>query len=153
VANGHAFDTATVGDKTFHVASADAAGHDASLDQHYSVTFPFRGFLFPVQNAPVLNKAFAGLPVLLRFSLTGNRGLGIIAAGYPQSKGITCPAGATVVGTPETTTYQPGLLYIKLIDQYIYVLKTDKTWAGTCRSVTMKLTDGTEHVANFKFFK
>ncbi len=31
-------------------------------------------------------------------------------------------------------------------------MKTEKTWAGTCRSVTMKLTDGTEHIANFKFF-
>jgi len=35
--------------------------------------------------------------------------------------------------------------------QYNYVWKTDKSWAGTCRQLVVKLIDGTIHYANFKF--
>ena len=36
-------------------------------------------------------------------------------------------------------------------DQYSYVWKTDSAWAGTCRQLTIGLTDGTYYRANFKF--
>ena len=35
--------------------------------------------------------------------------------------------------------------------QYIYVWKTNKAWAGTCRQLVVKLTDGNEHRATFRF--
>jgi len=38
-------------------------------------------------------------------------------------------------------------------DQYTYVWKTDKTWAGTCRALVVKLADGTAHTADFQFIK
>jgi hypothetical protein len=41
--------------------------------------------------------------------------------------------------------YDPGA------DQYIYVWKTDKSWANTCRQFQLMLNDGTLHTANFKF--
>jgi hypothetical protein len=31
------------------------------------------------------------------------------------------------------------------------VWKTDKGWAGTCRQLIIRLSDGTTHLANFKF--
>jgi hypothetical protein len=34
---------------------------------------------------------------------------------------------------------------------YTYVWKTDKSWAGTCRQLTVRVNDGTDHLANFKF--
>jgi hypothetical protein len=46
-----------------------------------------------------------------------------------------------------------SLNYDSSIDQYDYVWKTDKSWAGTCRQLVVKLTDGTSHWANFKFTK
>jgi hypothetical protein len=36
---------------------------------------------------------------------------------------------------------------------YIYSWKTDKAWAGTCRSLSLKLIDGTTHLAYFTFTK
>lgn len=36
-------------------------------------------------------------------------------------------------------------------DTYSYVWKTDKAWAGTCRTFDLRLTDGTDHYASFKF--
>jgi len=35
--------------------------------------------------------------------------------------------------------------------QYTYVWKTEKAWAGQCRVLSLELTDGTEHLAAFKF--
>jgi hypothetical protein len=37
------------------------------------------------------------------------------------------------------------------IGQYIYVWKTDKAWANTCRRLDVQLRDGTTHSAKFKF--
>ena len=34
---------------------------------------------------------------------------------------------------------------------YAYSWKTDPSWAGTCRLLTVKLKDGTNHVAFFHF--
>jgi hypothetical protein len=36
---------------------------------------------------------------------------------------------------------------------YTYVWKTDKTWANTCRRLTVRLSDGTDHWADFRFTK
>jgi hypothetical protein len=44
-----------------------------------------------------------------------------------------------------------SLNYDATADQYIYVWKTDKAWANSCRQLRVKLADGTLHVANFKF--
>ena len=33
------------------------------------------------------------------------------------------------------------------------VWKTENSWAGSCRMLTVKLTDGTEHTAYFTFSK
>lgn len=46
-----------------------------------------------------------------------------------------------------------SLNYDPLIDQYNYVWKTEKAWANTCRKLTVKLIDNTEHVAYFNFTK
>jgi len=43
------------------------------------------------------------------------------------------------------------LSYDSSLNQYNYVWKTDKAWAGTCRVFSMKLIDGTTHTALFNF--
>ncbi len=44
-----------------------------------------------------------------------------------------------------TLTYDPGT------GLYQYVWKTDSTWAGTCRKMTLTLQDGTADTALFRF--
>ena len=51
----------------------------------------------------------------------------------------------------ETSTAQTGLSYDAKSNQYVYVWKTDKRWAGNCRELVLKLVDDTEHRAYFKF--
>jgi hypothetical protein len=65
---------------------------------------------------------------------------------------IACDSGAALDDIEETAN--PGsssLSYSSGSDQYNYVWKTSKAWAGTCRMITLKLIDGTEHVAYFQF--
>jgi class 3 adenylate cyclase len=113
------------------------------------------GFLFPVKNPPVLNVAVAGDLMPIRFSLGGNRGLNILAPGSPAVTTIPCPTGATLNNVPALSPVPKDLLiYIPPpINQYLFVWKTTKSWVNTCRSVTLKLVDGTTHVAIFKFKK
>ena len=46
-----------------------------------------------------------------------------------------------------------SLSYDPAVDQYVYVWKSDKAWAGTCRRLDVTLKDGTQHIANFRFTK
>jgi hypothetical protein len=45
------------------------------------------------------------------------------------------------------------LAYDPVTDTYNYVWKTNKAWAGTCRTFTLTLNDGTAHTAAFQFTK
>ena len=51
------------------------------------------------------------------------------------------------------TAGSSSLRYDSASGQYVYVWKTDKACAGTCRLFTLKLVDGTVHEAQFKFLR
>jgi hypothetical protein len=117
-------------------------------------TYKFTGFFQPVDNLPTVNTVNAGRAVPVKFSLGGNQGLNILAAGYPLTTQIACNTLATLDQIEQTVTAgSSGLSYDATSDQYTYVWKTDKSWAGSCRQLTVKLNDGTSHQANFEFRK
>ncbi len=114
--------------------------------------YSFTGFFPPIDNLPVYNIVKAGQASPVKFSLPGNQGLDIFAAGYPTSGTIACISTAlddfieqTATAGNSSLSYDPGA------DQYVYVWKTDKAWANTCRQLVVKLKDGSYHRANFKF--
>jgi hypothetical protein len=116
--------------------------------------FSFTGFFSPVDNAPVVNSVKAGAAIPVKFSLGGNQGLDIFPSGFPASQQIACDNSATLEPVEETVSAgQSGLTYDASVDEYIYVWKTQKSWAQTCRQFVLWLTDGSLHVANFKFGK
>ena len=49
-----------------------------------TVTYSWSGFFNPVDSPPVLDVAQAGSAIPVKFSLGGNMGLQIFAAGYPK---------------------------------------------------------------------
>ena len=120
----------------------------------YSVVYDWSGFFQPVDNLPMLNTVKAGSAVPVKFSLNGNRGLDIMAAGYPTSNVAACeaPAGDDAIEST-LTAGSSSLSFDAAADQYVYVWKTEKTWAGQCRQLRVKLADGTVHAANFKLLK
>ena len=110
----------------------------------------FSGFFSPIDNLPAWNSNKAGSAIPVKFSLGGNKGLNLFAAGFPQSVQIACDTGA-VIGNPVATENPGGSRMSYGGGQYNYVWKTDKSWGGTCRQLVVKLIDGTTQTANFKF--
>ena len=117
-------------------------------DADFAITWPFTGFFPPIAGPPALNPATAGSAIPVKFSLGGDRGLDILADGYPVSVQIDCTTGAPIGSAAETRSDE-GLTFAS--GQYKYVWKTEPAWAGTCRELRVLLVDGTMHAARFRF--
>jgi len=144
--------TFSVGDSVVSATATDAAGNSSSCQFTVSVQYIFTGFFPPISNLPTLNSVNAGRSIPIKFSLSGNKGLDIFAAGSPASGVIPCNSTDPVVDvTPADTAGSSTLTYDASSDTYQYVWKTDPAWAGTCRQLVIQLNDGTTHRADFKF--
>ncbi|HEY6231816.1 MAG TPA: PxKF domain-containing protein, partial [Pyrinomonadaceae bacterium] len=149
IASGSTF---SVGTTPITVNATDAHGNSSSCSFNVTVLYNFTGFFAPVDNLPILNVVNAGRAIPVKFSLSGNKGLNIFAAGSPSTVSINCDGSAPQSDIEETVNAgSSSLSYTSGSDQYVYVWKTDSSWAGTCRQLVVKLNDGTEHKANFKF--
>jgi len=145
-------ETASVGSRSVTFTAVDNAGNSASATCSYQVIFDWAGFFQPATNPPVLDQVKAGQAIPMKFSLAGNQGLDILAAGSPASQQIACDSSAPVDDIEQTVTAgNSSLSYDPASDQYTYVWKTGKAWTGTCRQLIVALADGTEQRANFKF--
>jgi len=91
-----------------------------------------------------------GSAVPVKFALGGNYGLNVLASGSPASSAYTCGGGAEDAIEETVAAGASGLTYDATARQYVYVWKTDKAWAGTCRKLTVNLKDGTSKQALFK---
>lgn len=120
----------------------------------YEVHFPFGGLTGPVSAPPTINQVNGGSAVPVQFSLDGDRGLEIVAAGSPTSRPVACDPGAPQDAVEETVdTVGPALSYDAATDTYSLRWKTDRAWNGTCRQLTIELVDGSRHTALFRFGK
>jgi hypothetical protein len=150
VADGANIST-TPGAHSFTVTASDNAGNTATLTHNYDAHYAFSGFFHPIDNLPTVNRVKAGSAIPVKFSLGGNQGLSIFAAGYPNVTLYQCDASPedeielTVNAGNSSLSYDPGN------NQYIYVWKTQKPWGGSCGLLTVKLNDDTIHTAKFDF--
>jgi Domain of unknown function DUF11/Peptidase family C25 len=150
VPSGTPLPTNSVGIKTLSVTGTDFVGHTGpTATRQYQVVWVFDGFFPPVDNPPVLNTVSAGQAIPVKFSLGGDFGLGILAAGSPSSTKVECSDTEVPDEIETTTTSSSGLSFGG--GQYTYVWRTEKSWKGQCRRFTLKLIDGTTHAADFKF--
>jgi Right handed beta helix region len=118
----------------------------------FEQTYAWAGFFQPIDNLPTLNSVKAGSGVPVKFSLGGDFGLNIFAAGYPKSQTVACTSGAPTDDVEQTVSAgASSLQYDAATGQYSYTWKTEKSWAGTCRQLIVRLSDGTEHMAGFTF--
>ncbi|HKP46810.1 MAG TPA: PxKF domain-containing protein [Pyrinomonadaceae bacterium] len=141
-----------VGTTTVNATADDGAGHISHCSFTVTVQYNFAGFFQPVDNLPVLNIVQAGRAIPVKFSLSGNKGLGIFAPGSPSSGPIPCNSSDPATDLEQTVTAGgSSLSYDPSSDQYIYVWKTEAGWAGTCRQLVVQLNDGSIYRANFKF--
>ncbi|WP_406191799.1 Ig-like domain-containing protein [Streptomyces sp. NBC_01017] len=139
------------GDNAFTAAYQGDSTHNGSAGEivqrvQYATSDPF--FLSPIDpDAVNLLKASQAVPV--KFTLDGNQGMNVIAAGYPRYTRTACTGGEPTDLTDETTTSQAGLTYDN--GTYSYVWKTKKDWAGQCGTLNIKLADNTTHTIQVRF--
>ena len=146
VTPGAFVDTSSVGSRTFTVSATDRAQNSASASSSYRVVYDFSGFSPPVASYPTVNAVKAGEGIPLKFSLHGNRGSDILAAGSPTWAPCDPSSGGATAATG-TLSYNASL------DRYTFLAATSKSWAGTCADLTVTLRDGTTHQARFAFVK
>jgi hypothetical protein len=152
--------TATVSVQIHDDGGTANGGDDTSAVQTFTidVNYNFAGFRSPVDNLPTWNTVKAGSSIPVKFSLSGYKGMNIFAlngvpVSAPSSAKINCDTGDADALEEVGTAGSSGLNYDSTIDQYNYLWKSDKGWGGTCRLLTVELTDGTTHQAKFKFLK
>ena len=135
-------------------ATDNAGNAAADVTATYTVEYDWDGYFRPIDNPTTVNVAKAGSAIPVKFSLSGDQSLNIFGAGSPSSHKIDCSSQADLDNIEQTVNAGgSSLSYDATADQYNYVWKTDKAWAGTCRMLTVTLNDGTTHTALFKFTK
>jgi uncharacterized repeat protein (TIGR01451 family) len=146
-------DTNTVGFYALTYTVQDPTGHtDTEVRTVEVLPYNFTGFFAPIDNLPIVNEMKGGAAAPVKFSLGGNQGLNILAAGSPNSVQINCSTGDPIADVEETETAgESSLSYDAGSDRYKYVWKTEKAWKNTCRQLNVVLRDGTVHSAKFKF--
>jgi hypothetical protein len=133
-------------------ATASDGTNTSNCSFTVTVLYNFAGFFPPISNLPVVNVVNAGRAIPVKFSLSGYKGLNIFAPNSPASGQIVCNSSDPAVTLEDTTTAGgSSLSYDAGADQYIYVWKTDASWAGTCRQLVVQLNDGSIHRADFRF--
>ncbi|WP_109506946.1 ExeM/NucH family extracellular endonuclease [Nocardioides speluncae] len=137
--------------RTIAVRVTDDEGFTATDTAMVEVVWDFSGFFPPVLNLPDVNSVKSGSSVAVKFSLGGNQGLSIFAAGSPASMPIDCTTGAPLGSAqPIALAGNSGLVYSASTDTYMLSWKTAKNWTG-CRRLSVTLADGTVHQADFRF--
>jgi hypothetical protein len=137
-------DTSSVGAHTFRVDARDSSGNAASLVRTYSVVYDFDGFFSPLAPQPTVSTLKAGDDVPVKFSLNGYQGLDVFAA--PPAWKPGCPSRSTDSSRAfGTLSYKPS------VDRYVFLWKTDPSWAGSCRELIVTLGDGTIRHAGVRF--
>jgi hypothetical protein len=154
---GAVIDESTI---TLHFVDGQRGDNDLSANGQIvdpgapgALHYNFTGFFEPVEDEGIVNIVNAGRSIPIKFSLDGYQGLDIFYLDYPSSilVGAACsganviPEAATVTASNSSLSYDPGT------DQYTYVWKTEKGWAGSCRQLNIKLKDGSIHMAWFEF--
>jgi hypothetical protein len=155
VADGGLVDTGSVGRHEFTVAASDHAGNGATATSRFRVVYDFDAFLWPVRNRPRVNTWLAGVPVPIRFELGGNQGLDVIEDGWPQVAVVGCDFAAEPErGEPaKHPRWFRELVYRKRKKRYVFLWRTERDWAGSCRQFMLKLKDGTVRRADFRFVR
>ena len=107
-----------------------------------------------IEKLKTLGERSPGVEFLRSEVFSGDHGLAIFAAGYPIAEKIACTGGTPQDAIEETVLVgSSSLSYDAASDTYTFVWKTNTAWANTCRQLNVRLNDGTEHKANFKFVR
>ena len=140
-----------IGACTVNASQSGDAAYTATQSQiTITAQWPFTGFV-GLAAEPAVNVVRAGSSVPLAFSLGGNRGLNILAAGSPTVAPYVCggtpPAPGSGIALP--LAKNGALAYSTKSGQYTITYKPEKR-EQSCRLVSIRLADGTIRTVRFQ---
>ena len=121
---------------------------------HINVNYTFVGFLQPIDNLPTLNSVKAGQTIPIKWQLKDAAGnlindLGSLAPNGLPPEPLHC--GSAPVDVIEELSAPGSTVFRFDGTQFIYNWQTTKSWAGGCRTLQVRLSDGTSYYAQFTF--
>ena len=141
--DGSAIDTSRPGIVTFTGRAADAAGNTSALTHTYVV---FKDWGGKLALAPAMNEVQSGSAVPIWFNL-GDTVATTQSVTSPTSTPIDCtslsPTGPTVPASVSPTGAKASN------GRVMYVWKTDRAWAGSCRAFTLGIAAPTTLYLHF----
>ena len=141
------FKTANHVDTLYAPTAYRSSDHDPLVVGLDLLDYDFDGFLPPV-DVSELNVVTAGSTIPIRFTLGNATGLDVLFAN-PVSRQFDCATGEPIDGWDATNAIA-GLTNDDP-PHYTYDWKSEKGWAGTCRTFELVLDDGHHQQANFQF--
>jgi hypothetical protein len=108
-----------------------------------------------VKNPPTVNVMKAGWIAPLRWSLLDSNGKVVSDRSTfksVSSRAVSCQSGAPSATVGESSSGgSTGLFYNPITKKFVYLWKTSSGWKGTCRVMTLELSDGQTQEAMFRF--
>ena len=145
--------TNAVGSRTASgVAVVDQAGNSLTPSCPYNVRYKVDGFFEPT-TMNMVNRADVNKVIPIKWRLTDFAGAAVTDGSSFRnltSASVTCPSGTiddieSYVSQASTSPQHTGS------GNWQYNWKTEKSWAGKCRTLTVELKDGSQLAATFKF--
>jgi hypothetical protein len=144
-------DTSRVGARSATLTGRDRAGNAKTVRCGYAVTYVFKGFLAPVDNAGILNVVAAGAAVPLRWQLTDSRGRRVTNIAYARVTTASLACGSRREDELEETAPAGSALRNLRDGSYELAWRSSTALAGSCRALRLDLGEGVVRPALFRF--
>lgn len=143
--------TAQVGPATAELEGQDRAGRSTTIECGYQVHYWFVGFASPVDtDATNVTRAGATIPVKWRLLDAHGNPVTTLTSVNVTAATQTCDLGQTEDLIEETAAGGAGLQNHG-DGYYQFNWQTPKSYAASCKHLTVQLGDGVAHTADFRF--
>ena len=143
---------------TYSITAGSSVPYYPATDvsQTFNIAYNFSGFSQPVDNVPTLNTANSGQAIPLKFRITDAYGNPVtdLTNVAVTAVSLSCPLGTTSDQVDEYASGSSGLLN-QGDGYYQFNWKTPKTYAKSCKTMSLDLGEGLgmERTALFQFTK
>ena len=150
-----AVSTGTVGtNQTVACRATDNAGNAASATASYAVRYQFVGFSAPVDGGQVLNVAKGGQTIPLKWQLLDAHNVPVttLSGATVTVANLPCAVGTSADQLGESATGASGLQNLGG-GYYQLNWQAQKSYAGSCKTLQLNLSEGSPRTALFQFTK
>ncbi len=137
---------------TYQASDGTLHSNSATVTIHVNRPSTWVNDLFTVPASErILIPARAGESIPIQFTFDGGTGFMNLVNGYPVSEPVGCQNKVQVSEGFEPATGLANLAFDARTGEYSYAWQTKPEWTGTCRKLTVVLSDGSTYTAQYEF--